>query len=60
MRLRLPVCTVEEMNSGEWSFNHFTMSSYSRGKIDRLNCSYVPYREAGSSETFGKISVSYY
>ena len=60
MRLRLQVCTVEEMNSGEWSFNHFTMSSYSRGKIDRLNCSYVPYREARSSETFGKISVSYY
>ena len=60
MRLRLQVCTVEEMNSGECSFNHLTMSSYSRGKIDRLNCSYFSYREAGSSETFGKIIVLYY
>ena len=48
------------MNSGECSFNHLTMSSYSRGKIDRLNCSYFSYREAGSSETFGKIIASYY
>lgn len=55
MRLRLQVCTVEEMNSGECTFNHLTMSSYSTGRIDRCNCSYVPFTEACSSETFGKI-----
>ena len=60
MRLRLQVCTVEEMNSGECTFNHLTMSSYSRGRIDRCNCSSVPFTEACSSETFGKISASDY
>ena len=57
MRLRLQVCTVEEMNSGECSFNHLTMSSYSRSKIDRRNCSDVFYTQTGSFETVGKIVI---